>query len=247
MRIAILLLAVMISGCAPDKKKVKQKEQSSVHGSNIVVSKHDNGKIRAEVAYKDGKQNGLSRSYDRDGKLILELPYVDGKRDGVSKKYFAGGKLLYQQTGYKDDKMHGMQTKYRDNGKMMSEAKFENGFPCLGLKEYLLDNTLKKGYPKINIKPINRLNEEGLYTLDISMSDKVRSVKYYKGNLTAGGCLDDNLYFILLDQSKKTGRLDYHLPPGGFIMEEINIIAVVETTLGNSYVTQRKYNLALDN
>ena len=79
------------------------------------------------------------------------------------------------------------------------------------------------------------------------MSDKVRSVKYYKGKLTPGGCITDDLYNLLMNERKKTGQLTYHVAPGRFVMEEVNIIAVVETTLGNTYITQRSYNVAIDN
>jgi hypothetical protein len=245
-RTVSLLLAIIFLSCTQENNTTKKKESKS-EGTKVVVRKHDNGNIKAEVAYKDGKQNGLSKSYDRNGKLILELPYLNGKRDGLSKKYFEGGRQLYQTTEYKNDKMHGMQVKYRENGKVMSEARYENNFPCLGLKEYLLDNTMKKKYPKINITPIDQLEEQGTYTLEISMSEKVRSVKYYAGKLSKEGCLHEDLYFILLNQNKKTGQLKYNLPPGGFKMEEVNIIAVVETILGNTYITQRTYNLAIDN
>ena len=247
MRTALCLLAVILLNCTPEKKKTDKEAQSDSGGSKVVKTKHENGKPRAEISYKDGKQHGFSRSFDRDGKLILELPYVEGKREGLSKKYFAGGKQLYQTTEYKKDKLHGLQTRYRENGKVMSEARYENDFPCLGLKEYLLDNSLKKQYPQIKITPIDRLADHGEYFLQISMSDKVRSVKYYSGKLSPAGCLVEDLYFILLNQNKKTGQLEYHLPPGGFKMEEVNIIAVVETLMGNTYVTQRTYNLAIDN
>lgn len=247
MRRALFLLAVIVLNCTPEKKQTVKKSQSDSAGSSIVKRKHENGKPKAEISYKDGKQHGVSKSFDREGKLILELPYVEGKREGLSKKYFAGGKQLYQTTEYKNDKLHGIQTRYRENGKVMSEARFENDFPCLGLKEYLLDNSLKKQYPQIKITPIDRLSDRGEYTLEISMSDKVRSVKYYSGKLSSAGCLVDELYFILFNQTTKTGQLKYHLPPGGFKMEEVNIIAVVETLMGNSYVTQRSYNLAIDN
>jgi len=247
MRTALCLLAVILMNCAGEKKKTDKAGQSDSDGSKIVKTKHENGKPRAEISYKEGKQHGLSKSFDREGKLILELPYAEGKREGLSKKYFAGGKQLYQTTEYKNDKLDGIQTRYRENGKVMSEARYENDYPCLGLKEYLLDNSLKKQYPQIKITPIDRLADRGEYTLEISMSDKVRSVKYYSGKLSPAGCLEDNLFFLLLNETKKTGQLKYHLPPGGFKMEEVNIIAVVETLMGNTYVTQRTYNLAIDN
>jgi hypothetical protein len=243
--LSICFLALLLS-CEQGKKTNKQTSTSS-KASNIVVTKHDNGKTKAEIPYENGKQHGISKSYGRDGKLILELPYNNGKREGISKKYYAGGKQLYQTTEYKNDKLHGLQVKYRESGNIMSEARFENNLPCIGLKEYLLDNSLKKQYPKINITPIDRLDEKGLYSLEVSMSDKVRSVKYYKGKLTPGGCITDDLYNLLINEKNKTGQLTYHLAPGRFVMEEVNIIAVVETILGNTYITQRSYNVAIDN
>ncbi|HEX6227170.1 MAG TPA: hypothetical protein VFZ52_22280, partial [Chryseolinea sp.] len=134
MRTVICLLAFIIFNCAPEKKKAERNDKPSPDGSKIVTTKHENGKTRAEIPYKDGKQHGISRSFDRNGDVILELPYVDGKREGLSKKYFAGGKKLYQTTEYKNDKLHGLQTKFRENGRVLSEARYENDFPCLGLK-----------------------------------------------------------------------------------------------------------------
>jgi len=245
MRKAIILLTVFCCGCLFEKKKSDKK--GDLKGEKVQVSKYSNGKTKAEVPYKDGKRNGMSRSFDNKGNIALELPYVNDKREGRSKKYYEGGKQVFQTTEYKDDKIHGMQVKYRLNGAVMSEARFENGFPCNGLKQYLTDNTLKQKYPQIVIKPIDMIESTGTYVLEISMSEKVREVKYYTGKLSPTGCLTDNLYFVFFDQARRTGVLKYDLQPGGFIMEELNIIAAVETLQGNTYITQRKYNLAIDN
>ena len=66
------------------------------------------------------------------------------------------------------------------------------------------------------------------------------------GKLTKGACLSDDLYHILQDETRRVGRLTYNLPPGGFMMDELNIIAAVETVYGNTYITQRAYNLAIE-
>ncbi|MBL7872364.1 MAG: hypothetical protein JNM78_12180 [Cyclobacteriaceae bacterium] len=247
MRVIIALLALLCFSCIPGKKEKEDKKDTSKEGAKIIRSTYSNGKPKAEIPYKDGKKNGLSKSFDKEGKISLELPYLNDKREGQSKKYYEGGKQLYQTTEYKDDLMHGIQTKYRENGDVLSEAQYENNFPCLNLKEYYKDNTLKKEYPKIIVTPIDKLESHGVYQLQISMSEKVRKVKYYTGKLTPSGCISGELYNILLNEQAKTGQLSYNLGPGGFVMEELNIIAVVETIYGNSYITQRKYNLAIDN
>lgn len=251
MRILYVFIAAIFLCCSTGKndegKEKGAKKKKNVMKDGVVTSRYANGKTRAEITYKDGKRNGISKSYDRNGAILLELPYIDDKRNGQSKKYYGGGKQLFQTTEYKDDQMHGLQIKYRDDGNVMSEARYENDFPCIGLKQYLTDNTLKKNYPKIVFTPIDQLETKGLYTLKVSMSEKIQSVKYYTGTLSSSGCLTDNLYYILQDQSTKTGELKYNLAPGGFMMQEVNVIAAVETLQGNTYVTQRVFNLAIDN
>jgi antitoxin component YwqK of YwqJK toxin-antitoxin module len=249
MRIVLVLLIIACLGCTPSTSKKNENKEDSNDGTKVIKTTYSNGKPKAEVSYKDGKRNGLSKSFDKEGKISLELPYLNNKREGKSKKYYEGGHQLYQTTEYKDDLIHGMQIKYRENGDVLSEAQYEKNFPCLNLKEFYKDNTLKKekDYPKIIVTPIDRLDSQGVYILEISMSEKVRKVKYYTGKLTSTGCISNDLYSILLNEKNKTGKLSYNLGPGGFMMEELNIIAVVETSYGNSYITQRKYNLAIDN
>ena len=245
----LVLVILLISwSCSDDKKTSKKKDDSTSlpDGTKIVRSTYSNGILKAEVLFRDGKKNGLSKSFDKSGKISLELPYVNNQRHGQSKKYYEGGKELYQTTEYKNDKIHGIQIKYRENGDVLSEARYEENQPCQELKEYYKDNSLKEDYPKIIVTPIDKLETQGAYYLEISMSEKVRKVKYYLGKLTRGGCLNEDLYHILQDESKRVGKLTYTMPPGGFMMEELNIIAAVETIYGNTYISQRSYNLAID-
>lgn len=241
-------MPVFLLGCvfSFDKKETKN---SAVKRDSIRVetAKYSNGKLKAEVPYAGKKKHGLAKTYDKNGELQLELPYVMGKRDGQSKRYYEGGKQVYQTTEYKDDKMHGKQVKYRENGDLMCEARFESDFACTGLKEYHTDKTLKTEYPKLIITPVDRLETHGEYALMLSLSEKVRRVKYYVGNLTPSGCLHENLEAIFQDEQKKTGKLTYNIPPGAFLMDELSIIAAVETIFGNTYIIRRTHNLAIEN
>ncbi len=247
---AVFVSAIaMLSACVLplEKKEGKSEEAKKRDSVRVETAKHSNGKIKAEIPYAGKKKHCLAKTFDKDGNIMLELPYVFGKREGQSKKYYEGGKQLYQTTEYKNDLLHGMQVKYRENGDVMSEARFENDFSCLGLKEFYTDKTLKKEYPRLIITPIDKIQSQGVYKLNVSMSERVRKVKYYTGKLSPSGCLHDDLFSILLDEQKKAGVLEYNIPPGAFLMEEVNIIAAVETVLGNTYVVQRTYNLAIEN
>jgi hypothetical protein len=247
-----LLVLVGCLGNPKDKAKTATSpNDSTVDASGkkkngLIKSYHSDGKLYSAVTYKDGIKDGISYAYYPNGQVNLELTYANGKRTGQSKRYYENGKL-YQTTEYKDNNMHGWQKKYRENGSLIAEARFEKDEPCLGLKEYLLDNALKKNFPTILVTPVDELATKGRYTLKLSMSDKTKKVKFYEGKLTAGGCIHDELEYIRLDERTGIGEIVYNLPPGGFMMEELNLVARVRTLQGNTFITQRTYNVAIDN
>jgi hypothetical protein len=246
--VAVYTMSVFLLGCVFSCDEKEKKTSAGKRDSiRIEIARHSNGKLKSEVPYAGKKKHGLAKTYDKDGNLQLELPYVSGKRDGQSRRYYEGGKHTYQTTEYIDDKIHGKQIKYRENGDLMCEARFESNFNCTGLKEYLTDKTLKTKYPKLIITPVDRLETHGEYALLISLSEKVRRVKYYRGFLTPSGCLHDDLDVIYQDEQKRTGKLTYNIPPGAFLMEELSIIAAVETIYGNTYIIKRNHNLAIQN
>ena len=209
-------------------------------GEKVVRSFYTGGKTKSEMTLKDGKQTGPARSYDENGALLLELQYVNGKRDGLSKRYFAGGKQVSQTTEYKANKMNGMQVRYRIDGSVMSEARYENDKPCTGLKEYLLDHSLKEKYPTIEVTMSKAIDANGSQTLTVRLSEKVKSVRFYTGQLDKNGCLTDDLYFLRFNDANKTATLPYYLHSAGQ-SETINLIAVFQTLMGNTAIAQRRF------
>jgi antitoxin component YwqK of YwqJK toxin-antitoxin module len=255
MRQLVWLSVFVLIGCFTNpKEKVKKStipNDSTVDATgkkkNGLIKSYDvDGKLYSAITYKNGIKDGISYAYYPNGQVNLELTYANGKRTGQSKRFYENGKL-YQTTDYRDGNMHGWQKKYRENGDVISTSKFEKDEPCLGLKEYLLGNSLKQNFPTIVVTPLDELATKGRYTLKLSMSDKTKKVKFYEGKLSAGGCLHDGLEYIRLDERTGKGEIVFNLPPRGFIMEEINIIARVKTLQGNTYIAQRTYNLAIDN
>lgn len=240
MRFILLLLIVL---CACSKK---EKDQSAPiknpDGTTTVRAYYKNKKVRSEQSFKGDKRHGMSRTYNEQGQVILELPYADDLRNGQSKRYYETGQV-YQTTEYVNDTIHGSLVKYRSNGALSSEARYEKALPCLGLKEYLEDGTLKKKYPKIVIKVVDKVGESGEYLINVSMSEKVKKVHYYTGELSPSGCVYENNKWILLDEVEKTGRINYSVMPSRYATNELNIVAVVETILGNEYVTQQKFKV----
>lgn len=245
----IILLTILISACSRGQESSQKADTTSTdpNAEKVIITKYQNGVTKSEIRYKQGAKNGVSKSFDRDGVLVLELPYVNNKREGTSKKYYAGGTVLAQTTEYKNDKMNGPQIRYRGDGKLLSEARYEDDRPCLGLKEYLENGSLKKKYPTIEMKVIDNVKTSGIYKIKFSLSERSKSVKFYKGKLSKSGCLYDGMEYMLMDESTKTGEISYYLAPGSFVMEELNVVAVFETLMGNTAIVQRTHHVAVDN
>jgi MORN repeat variant len=234
-----LLFLFVVSGCAPDDKK-----KDSMPKDNVVRSFDREKRLKSEIPMNDGKRHGLAKMYYTSGKVNLEMPYVEDQREGTSKKYYESG-LLFQETDYHEDQIHGMQKKYDATG-LTSEARFELGMPCTGLKEYA-QGKMRAVYPSIVIRPVDRIQVDGSYTLQLSLTEGASKAKFYLGELTASGCMHRGLIPLPAGEKRSTAFQTYMLQPGQFLMEELNIIAEVTTRMGNTYITQRKFPLAIEN
>ena len=58
-------------------------------GSGIIKEYYDNGEIKEEVSYKDGKLNGIFKEYYENGSLKSEGRFKNGFLDGKVKEYYS--------------------------------------------------------------------------------------------------------------------------------------------------------------
>lgn len=240
------ILALFCYGCLPiTKEDEKKQEKTKAEKDGVRKTFYSNGKLRSEVPIKNGKKNGLAKDFYSDGTPHFEINYVDNVKQGITRMYYQNGKL-YEETPYEKDKIHGVKKRYRQDGKLSTEAPYHLGEPCIGLKEYLTDGSPKTKYPTIVVTAINNLLREDRYILRLNMSDNAKNVTFYTGKLE-DGCINSSLEQIYQTPKKGVSEISIYLPPGAFLMEEINIVAKVKTALGNYYVTQRKYNVAIEN
>ncbi len=241
----LVIFLLLVMSCETKKKDVKSKKKAdTTDGLKKYYTKE--GKLKTELTIVKGKRNGVAKTYYKNGKVSLEMNYKMGKRDGLSKRYYEDG-TIYQETNYKDDKIDGVRRKYREDGKPMSITRYENDLPCSGLREFLLKGSEKDNFPSIVITPEDRLKQEGVYIINLSLSNKSRRVKFYIGNLSPSGCLTEKLVSVLMDKRTGRGKVPYTLPPGGFMMEELNFVAEVETMSGNAFITQKKFYVSIEN
>lgn len=246
-RIYLLLafLFSLVTSCDLLNEDTQSASSASSIKDGVVQKKRQDGTLAAAITYKDEKKNGLAKYYYKDGKLRSEVMFKDDEKHGEAKLYYENGQV-YQVTNYAEGKKSGIQRKYRDDGRLMAEVPYQMDWPGLGLVEYTTKGEPKKQYPKLEIKTINRTLKDNKYIIRASFSEPLRKVMYYVGSLSPEGFINDEMTRIA---PKPGGYLEitYFIPPGTFLMEKLNIVAVGNTVLKNPYVTQKSVNIAVEN
>ena len=134
-KIILFAVALIISCSSPepidaDSMLYKKDDKSFLIENDELYSGpafklHDNGKLRLELNYKDGKVDGSYKSYYENGELKIESFLMDGKKDGIHKTYYENGQLE-QESPYKNDKRDGFARAYHENGQPKLEGSFKN-------------------------------------------------------------------------------------------------------------------------
>ena len=103
------------------------------------------GKItgRSDGYYKDGKENGLWRLYNKNGQLTHKTEYKDGKIHGFYKVYYENGKLN-TQLNYKNGNLHGLVKVFFENGQLLLKGYYKDGKENGLWENFNVDGTLQK-------------------------------------------------------------------------------------------------------
>ncbi len=210
--------------------------------NGLLKQYYSDGKIKSAVNFMDGKREGEAKNYYENGNIKLSMVYKNGKKDGKSLFYYENGEL-YRESNYKNDELDGERLVYA-KGKVKSRIVYKNGYPGLGLQEYLVNGKLKTSFPELVISPIDNRLKNGLYHLDIYFSDAHPKDEFYLGELLEGKFVHSGLGRI--DAENGHGRFTIPVPPGSYVMRTINIVGVHQTRLGNPYVRTRSYNLSIE-
>ena len=79
-----------------------------------------------ETTYKNGKKEGLYRSYWQNGKPQVEIDFRDNKANGIAKYYYRSGNIS-QERSLKDGKIDGVWKSYDENGKILMQDFYKDG------------------------------------------------------------------------------------------------------------------------
>ena len=92
----------------------------------VSLSYHRNGKLAIEVPYRNGKIDGVFRSYDENGTLHETIGYLEGEEEGYSTIYYANGKRKSRET-YRHGILNGMSENWDEKGKLRRQIPYVDG------------------------------------------------------------------------------------------------------------------------
>lgn len=88
------------------------------------VSYHDNGQLKREQTYANGRLQGNAVEYDKDGKIISNKYYLNGLLNGEVMEISLQGYM--KKAVYKDGVLNGEYKEFFDNGDVAQKGAYEN-------------------------------------------------------------------------------------------------------------------------
>ncbi len=113
-----MMFSLVISGCG-DNKKEKPEDHVTVH-----IEKGADG-----LAYEQGQKKpftGIFEGYYRNGYKKAEIHFKNGKQNGLARMWYENGNQSYESNFY-DGKLEGLSTEFRKDGTKYKERIFKDG------------------------------------------------------------------------------------------------------------------------
>lgn len=179
--------------------------------NHVTVKKDywENGNLKSELRYVDGKLNGISKWFLMTGKPQMEVTYKDDKMDGPSRRWHENGNIM-EESWYKDGVQDSVNRIYSLKGSLIEETYYVGG---------ALNGDVRRWYDN------GQVYQEGQYV--DGMMDGSWLVFYSDGNLAAKADFDKGTgtqvsydhsgYKCLVTnyfENEKHGKETYYNPDG---------------------------------
>jgi antitoxin component YwqK of YwqJK toxin-antitoxin module len=92
----------------------------------VALSYHPNGTLAIEAPYRNGKLDGVFRSFDESGKLHETIGYMDGEEEGFSIVYYKNGKRKSREV-YHRGVLNGVSESWDEKGTLRRQIPYEKG------------------------------------------------------------------------------------------------------------------------
>jgi hypothetical protein len=131
---------------------IKTKTVSINSGRKIKYSFYENGNIKSQTTFKEGKKDGPELIYDQDSKLSKIIFQRNNSAEGSAYKFYDDGSIE-NIVNYKNGQIDGSSIYYYQNGKILGISDLRNGKE-VAWKSYTKSGILKKSSPFVEISEI---------------------------------------------------------------------------------------------
>lgn len=246
--LAFTFCLVLLLGCQNfswlPKKEEKVELDPKAKRNGLVKSHWPNGRLRAEIYYKNDIKHGLAKSYSKSGYLLQEVPYENGVQHGTAKMYYEDGSIR-RTTDYKEGLKDGWRKSYWQSGRVSSQISYKDNLPANDLKEFMKSGKEKSSSPKLEVRGIDRISLTGEYIVRVFFSNNNKRAEFFVGELVDGKYFDDR-QLRPIAQDDEGGYIIFTPPPGAFTMERIPLVGKLKTPRGNQLIRTTVFNLAIE-
>jgi hypothetical protein len=243
--ILFLLTITLLPGC--NGKKAPQKEAVAVIDTVTVpdtgytgIKQYMSGKyLIKEVTFKNGVREGLMKSFYQTGEVRHTYWYENGLREDSSIWFYQEGQK-FRVTPFKKDTVDGIQKQYYRTGRLKAKLGFSRGLRTTFFQEFTPEGKLVTGYPSLVVNITDNYKTQGIYKVDLELSDKSQNVRYWRGDFSNG--LFDTAHCEKLKSIKGIATLNLKkttAKASGYV----GVIAEVLTNFGNNYLVYKKIDL----
>jgi antitoxin component YwqK of YwqJK toxin-antitoxin module len=188
----IVLFIIPLAGCGRNKtgnvnaqNEIDTLASVPDTGFTGIRQYYSKEKLVKEVTFQNGIRHGLMKTFYEDGKLRQTFTYKNGTIEDTARWYYLDG-LVFRETLYKNDTMDGDQIQYYRTGKVKAKMSYIKGVRTPDLVEYLENGKLVTTYPELIFKVKDEYNSNGLYKINLELSERTIKVKFYRGEFTNG-------------------------------------------------------------
>lgn len=104
---------------------------------------HQNSQKAAEVMYKRGRREGVTKYFDVQGNLLSASTFVNGVREGTMITFYPDGKKCMEYT-WSNGRINGTMKTYYTSGELYEEGTWTNGWFASDYTIYNKDGSVKR-------------------------------------------------------------------------------------------------------
>ena len=114
----LMLFAVFLNSCV---MRECQTYEDKLQGC---IEKYDDE--YRKTPYKNGKKEGIEKSYYENGKIAAKIPYENDEINGIVKLYYENGKIAIKAS-YQNSMLDGPEEYYSKSGNLIATISYRRG------------------------------------------------------------------------------------------------------------------------